>query len=268
MKTSTHSSPLHATANNEPGLDDGGGAASSFLPLSSYDRDLNERLALSSKTESSVKFMARLLLELNRLSCMNDAIKRTGLPSRMLGQLRHNYLRFGLQEVLSMRQQVPVPERRTVHLTEDERVFCQKVLESGEGSKGRLRRARALLFLDEGKSKDETAGVTQACARTLERLAARYQTYGAEGAVNDAERPGRPVCYPKSEFVPLIRKVMGQERPVMQLRWTASDLRRALAQHRPEAARMSMPTLRALVTAAGFGYGYAPQTRESMSLSA
>lgn len=268
MKTSTHSSSFHATEQN--GLESGTEADSPplFLSLSSYDRDLSERLAVSSKTAPAVRHMARLLLELGRLSSLEHAAERTGLSCQMLAELRQTYLWGGLQEVLSMSQQLPMPVTPPVRLTAAERAFCRQVLESCEGSKGRLRRAKALLLLDEGKSKDTIASETQVCSRTLERLAERCQIYGVTGAVNDAERPGRPQCYPKSEFVPLIREVMGHEPPTTRFRWTATDLRRVLAHHRPEAARMSMPTLRALVTAAGFGYGYAPKGAASMSLSA
>lgn len=53
-----------------------------------------------------------------------------------------------------MQQQILLPASRALKLTEGERVFCQEVLESGNGSKGRLRRARALLMMNDGKSKD------------------------------------------------------------------------------------------------------------------
>ena len=168
---------------------------------------------------------------------------------------------------MSQQLPMPVPPRRCAS-PQSERAFCRQVLESCEGSKGRLRRAKALLLLDQGKSKDTIASETQVCSRTLERLVERCQIYGVTGAVNDAERPGRPQCYPKSEFVPLIREVMGHEPPTTRFRWTATDLRRVLAHHRPEAARMSMPTLRPLVTTASFCHGYAPKSAASMSLSA
>ena len=267
MKTSTHSSSFHAT--EQIGLESGTGSDSLplFLPLNSYDRDLCGRLAVSAKTAPEVRHLARLLLELGRLSSLKHAAERTGLTCQMLAELRQTYLSSGLREVLGMRQQLHIPATPPVRLTAAERAFCRQVLESSEGSRGRLRRARALLLLDEGKSKDTIASETQVCSRTLERLAERCQIYGVTGAVNDAERPGRPQCYPKSEFVPLIREVMGHEPPTTRFGWTANDLRRVLAHHRPEAARMSMPTLRALVTAAGFGYGYAPKGAASMSLS-
>lgn len=106
-------------------------------------------------------------------------------------------------------------------------------------------------MFDEGKSKPLIAQVTHVCERTLERLIERYQTHGVEGAVNDAERPGRPVRYPKEEFVPLIQKVIQQESPTVLLRWTIGDLRQSLARYRQEAAKMSLPTLRALIQGAG-----------------
>lgn len=266
MKTSTHSSPFNVSDRN--GLAFGENVpASSFLPLTDYERDLSRRLALSPKTESSVKQMARLLLELDRQPTVKQAAERTGMPSEWLLQIRQRYLLCGLQEALSMHQQFPVPVRRLLKLTDGERAFCQGVLESGEGSKGRLRRARALLLMNDGKTKDCIAKETGACERSLERLIERYQTYGVEGAVNEAERPGRPIRYPKSEFIPLIKSVI-QQQTRTTLRWTVDDLRKALARHRPEAASMSRPTLRTLVTEAGFGYGYTPKKEPSRTMSA
>lgn len=76
--------------------------------------------------------------------------------------------------------------------------------------------------------------------------------------MNEAERSGRPMRYPKSEFIPLIKRVI-QQQTHTTIRWTAADLRKALAHHRPEAACISMPTLRTLVVEAGFSYGFTPK---------
>ena len=265
MNTSTRSSPFKVSGRDDLEFDEDE-CLSSFLPLTDYERDLSRRLALSPKTESSVKRMARLLLELNRLPTEQQAAERTGMPSQWLLLIRQRYLLNGLQEVLSMRQQLHMPATKLMKLTESERNFCNGVLESGEGSRGRQRRARALLLMSEGKTKDCVTREAGTCARSLERLIERYQSHGAHGAVNEAERPGRPICYPKSEFIPLIRNVIHQQQVSTRFRWTAGDLRQALAKHRPEAARMSRPTLLALVAEAGFGS--APLKRVSLPLSA
>ena len=241
------------------------------LQLSDYDVELCGRLVHSPKADLRVKCTARRLLSLHGQAGSKDPSTDSGIPGAVLAGIQCLYETEGLQRVLEEGVSMDSPAdaaAKALALSSQERSFCQQIVGERLGSAGRQRRAQALLLLDEGKSKDTIASETQVCSRTLERLAERCQIYGVTGAVNDAERPGRPHCYPKSEFVPLIREVMGHEPPTTRFRWTATDLRRVLAHHRPEAARMSMPTLRALVTAAGFGYGYAPKGAASMSLSA
>lgn len=56
-------------------------STSLLLPLTDYERDLSRRLALSQKTEPSVKQMARLLLEMGRQPTSKQAVERLALPS-------------------------------------------------------------------------------------------------------------------------------------------------------------------------------------------
>jgi len=223
-----------------------------YLELPGYDLALCKRLALSPRTEAAIKRVAKLLLEMHRLGDGRVIARRTGVAVLALEVIRERYVHEGLQEVLRISLPGPLPSSaHKVELTHAERLFCENVVMSQEGSKGRHRRARALLMLGDGKCRPQVAQAARVCERTLERLVDRYQTHGAEGAVNDAERPGRPVRYPREEFVPLIQKVIRQENPAVLLRWTIKDLRRSLACHRQEAASMSLPTLRSLVQGAG-----------------
>lgn len=234
---------------------DKGDKLGSCLDLSAYEMDLCKRLALSLKTDPAVKRMAKLLLEMHRFGRAADIARRTGVPVHVIAEIQQLYVHEGLQAALL--NALPQPTFRhadKVELTAAERAFCEQVVSSQKGSNGRVRRARALLLLNEGMSKPCTAQAVNVCERTLERLMDRYQTHGAKGAVNDAERPGRPVRYSKEAFVPLIQQVIQWEQPAALMRWTMADLRQSLARHHQEAIEMSMPTLRALVQAAGFRF--------------
>ncbi len=234
---------------------DKGNKLGSCLGLSAYDMDLCKRLALSLKTDPALKRMAKLLLEMHRFGCADDIARRTGVSVQILTAIQRGYAHDGIQAALQFA--LPQPTFRhadKVELTADDRAFCEQVISSQKGSTGRIHRAKALLLLSEGMSKSCTAQAANVCERTLERLMDRYQTHGAKGAVNDAERPGRPVRYSKEAFVPLIQQVIQWEQPATLMRWTMADLRQSLARHHHEAIEMSMPTLRALVQAAGFRF--------------
>ncbi|MBE7494163.1 MAG: helix-turn-helix domain-containing protein [Verrucomicrobiaceae bacterium] len=246
MISETH--PEHATTT-------GSSRSSVLLPLLPYDRDLCGRLALSPKTSPAVKRTARLLLEMARSTDLSLSSARTGIGKDRLRQIRQTYLQHGLQEVLEHSvAEPPPPFCRQVTLTAEERAFCQQVVSSGDPEKGRTRRARALLLLEQGHGKAHAAGATGISERTIERLLERYQTHGVAGCVNDAGRRGRPVVYARDEYVPLILQIVQGQPPATLLRWTVGDLRRMLAQHRREAAEISAPTLRALVHQAGLHF--------------
>ena len=230
-------------------------ASSPFLVLSEYDLDFCQRLALSPKSDIGVKRMARLLLEMHRYPDAACLSQRTGISTRTLTLIRQRYEQHGLPQVLDegLPDDARLPDKR-VTLTEGERDFCQKVVQHRKGSAGRQRRARAMLLLHEGLPRPEIAKASDVCERTLERLVDRYQTHGVEGAVNDAERSGRPVRYPQDEFVPLIQQIVSRTQPATLLSWTMQDLRQSLARHRVEAAKISEPTLRMLMRLAGIQF--------------
>jgi transposase len=226
-----------------------------YLELSDYDLEFCRRLALSPKSQMQVKRTARVLLEMHRYADAGCLSMRTGIPVQVLGQIRQCYETEGLQQVLAAGVPVEVPgHSRRLVLDESERLFCRHIVDEQLGSAGRQRRARALLLLDQAFEKAEAARTSGLCERTLERLVERYQTHGAEGAVNDGPRLGRPVRYPREEFVPLIRQIVQQTRPEALLKWTMKDLRESLASHRREAAEISEPTLRTLMRQAGLNF--------------
>ena len=224
-----------------------------FLQLSAYDRELCRKLAGSSETDSGVQRMARLLLDLGSCHEIESLTACTGLTGEQFVEIRRGYVEGGLSRPLNSGPRPAASYGNTcVCLTTADRNYCQSVVESQEGSSGRIRRAQAMLLLDQGKSKKSSALATNAHVRTVNRLVKRYNDGGIELAVNDGERTGRPVRYSKTEFVPLIQQIVTQELAGLSRRFNSSKLRQALARHRPDAARMSMPTLRALAAAAGF----------------
>jgi hypothetical protein len=228
------------------------------LSLSDYELELCRRVSRSPESEPPVRQMATLALEMHRGAGLPLGVvsERTKVPIGTLrGVLRiHKVTR--LQGILGMRAELParLGDCRYVRLSATEADFCRGVIESGKGARGRIRRAAALLLLNEGKPKAVVANQAGLCQRSIDRLFDRVEAVGVQGAVNDAERPGRPERYPKREFVPLIRSIVSQlEQSSSQ--WTLGNLRQVLVRQRPEAATMSAPTLRSLVMAAGFRHG-------------
>jgi len=209
---------------------------------------------LSPKSDFQVKRTARVLLEMHRPADAGSLSHRSGIPASVLAGICRRYETEGLQQVLMAGAcaELPLPgSSKRLALSAEERAFCRKIVSEQLGSAGRRRRAHALLLLEEGGAKSETAQASGVCERTLERLMERYEAHGVQVAVNDAVRSGRPMRYSREEFVPLIRWIVQQTRPETLLKWTMNDLKETLMRHRREAAGISSPTLRALVRLAG-----------------
>ena len=229
------------------------------LSLSDYELELCRRVSRSPESEPPVRQMATLALEMHRGAGLPLGVvsERTGASMGVLKEVRRIHGLSGLQGILGMQAQLPrrLGDCRYIRLSSAEADFCREVVKIGAGSRGRIRRAGALLLLNEGKTKAAAASQAGLCQRSIDRLFERVEALGVRGAVNDGERPGRPERYPKGEFVPLIRSIVSQMQQTPSAPWTLGRLHQALAGQRPEAANMSAPTLRSLLLEAGYRRG-------------
>ena len=223
------------------------------LPLSIYERQLCKRLAASVLTDSSVRQMAKVVLDMSSSDDLDSLSVCRGLTLLGVNRVRDTYKKGGLHEVLNLKLKIHGSPRddKAVLLTDLEESFCRSTVEDSRSSRGRLRRARILLLLNQGKSTESIALTIGVHERTVLRTSERYQADGAEGAVNGRKGTGRPVRYSKAEYVPLIRTVVDQDLGGNHVRVTTQQIRRALVRRCPEAGHMSKPTLRGLIRAAG-----------------
>jgi transposase len=81
------------------------------------------------------------------------------------------------------------PTRRVV-LSPDERSELEALCRAGVGPKRPARRAQMLLWADDGKQRQEIAGLLHASRETVRRILDRYLEEGLAAALADRPRPG------------------------------------------------------------------------------
>ncbi len=81
-------------------------------------------------------------------------------------------------------------KRYEVKLSEAERRKLLRLVSAGQGSARRLRRARTLLLVEEGRTDTEIAGALHIGLATVARTRQRFAADGLEAALCERERPG------------------------------------------------------------------------------
>jgi len=87
-----------------------------------------------------------------------------------------------------------VQKHHEVRLTKKERKLLQRVVESGKDKARKITRCRVLLLADKarGKTDEEISDALDVCLATVYNIRRRYSTGGAEAAINDKPRSGKP----------------------------------------------------------------------------
>jgi hypothetical protein len=102
----------------------------------------------------------------------------------IIGKLRYQFLRR--REVMRRQKDVPV-----IELTQVQRETLKKLSRKHLVTALYVKRAKAILALDEGKSISETGRLVQMERRHIYKWLDRYKEFGELG-LNDLHRPGRP----------------------------------------------------------------------------
>jgi transposase len=79
-----------------------------------------------------------------------------------------------------------------VRLTEDERDYLHAVIEKGQGSARKIRRAHSLLLADEKRQDQEIAAFLHVNPNTVSATRRRYCEVGLPAALKEKSRPGNP----------------------------------------------------------------------------
>ncbi len=81
-----------------------------------------------------------------------------------------------------------------VKLSEHQRQYLQKIVESGKDKARKITRCRVLLLADEakGKTDEEISDVLNVCLATIFNIRRRYHQGGLERAIQEAARSGQP----------------------------------------------------------------------------
>lgn len=115
-----------------------------------------------------------------------------------------------------------------VKLSEHERQYLQKIIESGKDNARKITRCRILLLADKakGKTDKEISDALGVCLATIFNIRRRYCKEGLERAIGEAERSGQPPKF-KGKTMAKITAIACSKPPKGRARWSL----RLLADH-------------------------------------
>jgi len=115
-----------------------------------------------------------------------------------------------------------------IKLSEHERHYLQKIVESGKDKARKITRCRILLLADEakGKTDEEISDALNVCLATIFNIRRRYCAAGLEHAVSEAARSGQPPKF-KGKTMAKITAIACSRPPEGYARWSL----RLLADH-------------------------------------
>ncbi len=89
------------------------------------------------------------------------------------------------------------PKDHCVKLSEQQRQYLQKIVETGKDKARKITRCRILLLADEakGKTDEEISDALNVCLATIFNIRRKYHHDGLENAVNEAARSGQPIKF-------------------------------------------------------------------------
>jgi len=120
------------------------------------------------------------------------------------------------------------PKNHRIKLSEHERQYLQKIVESGKDKARKITRSRILLLADEakGKTDEEISDALNVCLATIFNIRRRYCTVGLERAIGEAARSGQPPRF-KGKTMAKITAIACSRPPEGRARWSL----RLLADH-------------------------------------
>jgi len=108
-----------------------------------------------------------------------------------------------------------------VKLSEHERQYLQKIVESGKNKARKITRCRILLLADEakGKTDKEICDALNVCLATIFNIRRRYCQEGLERAISEAARSGQPPKF-KGKSMAKITVIACSKPPEGRARWS------------------------------------------------
>ena len=115
-----------------------------------------------------------------------------------------------------------------IKLSEQERQYLQKIVESGKDKARKITRCRILLLADEakGKTDEEISDSLGVCLTTAFNIRRRFHRWGLERAINEEPRSGQPPKF-KGKTMAKITAIACSKPPKGRARWSL----RLLADH-------------------------------------
>lgn len=115
-----------------------------------------------------------------------------------------------------------------IKLSEQERQYLQKIVESGKDKARKITRCRILLLADEakGKTDEEISDSLGVCLTTIFNIRRRFHRWGLERAINEEPRSGQPPKF-KGKTMAKITAIACSKPPEGRARWSL----RLLADH-------------------------------------
>ncbi len=115
-----------------------------------------------------------------------------------------------------------------VKLSEHERQYLQKIVESGNDKARKITRCRILLLADEskGKTDQEISDALNVCLATIFNIRRRYHKGGLEFAIEESARSGQPPKF-NGKSMAKITAIACSKPPEGHARWSL----RLLADH-------------------------------------
>jgi transposase len=115
-----------------------------------------------------------------------------------------------------------------IKLSEHERQYLQKIVESGKDKARKITRSRILLLADEakGKTDEEISDALNVCLATIFNIRRRYCMAGLEHAISESARSGQPPKF-EGKTMAKITAIACSRPPEGYARWSL----RLLADH-------------------------------------
>ena len=113
------------------------------------------------------------------------------------------------------------PKSHCVKLSEHERQYLRKIVESGNDKARKITRCRILLLADEakGKTDKEISDALDVCLATVFNIRRRYCNGGLERAINEGARSGQPPKF-KGKSMAKITALACSKPPEGRAKWS------------------------------------------------
>ncbi len=106
-----------------------------------------------------------------------------------------------------------------VKLSEHDRLYLQKIVESGNDKARKITRCRILLLADKGKTDQEISDALGVCLATIFNIRRRYCKQELERAIGEAARSGQPARF-KGKSMAKITAIACSKPPEGRTRWS------------------------------------------------